>query len=58
MTEYRAGCLLMAAGNARRFGRNKLAQTIDGKTLIRHAMEAVPTELLAKVAVVTQYPEI
>lgn len=51
------GCVVMAAGNARRFGANKLAADWEGKPLIRRALEAVPSELLHTV-VVTQYPEI
>ena len=52
------GCVVMAAGNAARFGKNKLAAEINGKSLIRHALEAVPKERFSRVAVVTQYPEI
>ena len=52
------GCLVMAAGNASRFGNNKLAAELDGKPLIRHALEAVPKHLFSQVVVVTQYPEI
>lgn len=52
------GCVVMAAGNARRFGANKLTAQWDGKTLIRRAMEAVPSELYHRTVVVTQYPEI
>ena len=51
------GCVVMAAGDARRFGENKLAAVLDGKTLIRRALEAVPAEEFFRVAVVTQYPE-
>ena len=51
------GCVVMAAGDARRFGENKLASTFDGKTLIRRALEAVPAEEFFRIAVVTQYPE-
>ena len=51
------GCVVMAAGDARRFGDNKLAMTLDGKSLLRRALEAVPAEEFFKVAVVTQYPE-
>ena len=50
------GCVVMAAGDARRFGENKLAALFDGKTLIRRALEAVPSEEFSAVAVVTQYP--
>ena len=52
------GCLVMAAGNASRFGNNKLAAELDGKPLIRHALEAVPKHLFSQVVVVTQYPEV
>lgn len=50
------GCVVMAAGNAARFGENKLAALFEGKPLIRHALEAVPKEL--ETVVVTQYPEV
>lgn len=52
----RIGCVVMAAGNAVRFGENKLAVLFAGKPLIRHALEAVPREL--ETVVVTQYPEV
>ena len=52
------GCLIMAAGNASRFGSNKLAAEVDGKMLIEHALEAVPVEEFARVSVVTQYDEV
>lgn len=52
------GCVIMAAGNARRFGANKLAAKVDGKSLIRRTMEAIPAAQFDKITVVTQYPEI
>lgn len=52
------GCVVMAAGNARRFGENKLAAEIQGRSLIRRALEAVPAEEFETVAVVSQYPEV
>ena len=52
------GCVVMAAGNARRFGENKLAAALDGRSLIRRALEAVPAEEFDKVVVVTQDPEV
>ena len=52
------GCVVMAAGNARRFGDNKLAAQLRGRSLILRALEAVPAEKFYKVVVVTQYPEI
>ena len=53
MDERKIGCVIMAAGNGRRFGENKLAATLNGKPLIRYALEAVPQGL--EVVVVTQY---
>lgn len=52
------GCVVMAAGNARRFGENKLAAEVRGRSLIRRALEAVPAEKFDRVVVVTQYPEV
>jgi len=52
------GCVVMAAGNARRFGDNKLAAEYQGRSLIRRTMEMVPAEEFEKVVVVTQYPEV
>jgi len=56
--EKRIGCVVMAAGNAARFGENKLAAELRGRTFIGRALDAVPTEELAAVAVVTQYPAV
>ena len=52
------GCVVLAAGSARRFGGNKLTAAVAGVTLIRRALSAVPAERFSQVAVVTQYPEI
>lgn len=52
------GCVVMAAGNARRFGENKLAAQLRGRSLILRALEAVPAGDLQTTVVVTQYPEI
>ncbi|MEY8388825.1 nucleotidyltransferase family protein [Oscillospiraceae bacterium 38-13] len=52
------GCVIMAAGNARRFGENKLAAGVQGRSLILRTLEAVPAEEFETVAAVTQYPEI
>ena len=56
MKDLHIGCVIMAAGNASRFGENKLAVLLDGKSMIRHALEAVPQEL--ETVVVTQYAEV
>ena len=42
-------------GSASRFGRNKLEAVVDGKSLLRRSLEAVPAEEFAQVTVVTQY---
>ena len=52
------GCVVLAAGSARRFGGNKLTAAVEGVALIRRALSAVPAERFSRVAVVTQYPEI
>ena len=48
----------MAAGNASRFGENKLTAELDGISLIQRALDAVPAEKLHCVRVVTQYSPI
>lgn len=58
MNKLQIGCIVMAAGNATRFGENKLEIDFNGKSLIRRAMEAVPVSMAKTVIVVTQYPEI
>lgn len=47
----------MAAGAARRFGGDKLAARVDGKSLLFRALEAVPTDRCSAVAVVSGRPE-
>ncbi len=56
MSELSASCLLMAAGNASRFGENKLTARFDGQSLFSLALAAIPKELFARVTVVSQYP--
>ena len=57
-TSLKIGCVVMAAGSSRRYGDNKLAAQLRGRSLILRALEAVPTEQFDTVVVVTQYPEI
>ncbi len=49
------GCVLMAAGNAARFGKNKLLQPLNGKPIIAYGMDALQASGLSPVMVVTQY---
>ena len=51
----RIGCLIMAAGNASRFGENKLFAMYHGKSLFELALLAVPLKLFSCVTVVSQY---
>lgn len=57
-SNLKLGCVVMAAGSARRFGENKLAAQLRGRSLILRALEAVPAEAFENVVVVTQYPEV
>ena len=54
MEKLRIGCVVMAAGNGSRFGRNKLAAEVDGKTLLRRALEAVTVETLTPIEALNQ----
>ena len=55
LTAAPIGCLIMAAGNAARFGENKLQAHFAGKRLFTLALEAVPAQTFARVTVVSQY---
>jgi len=52
------GCVVMASGNALRFGSNKLLKEFHGKPLIEYALDAIPQGCFSQIAVVTQYQEI
>ena len=52
------GCVVMAAGSAKRFGANKLTAQLRGRQLILRSLESVPPEAFEQIVVVTQYPEI
>ena len=51
------GCVILAAGNAARFGENKLLALWQGKPLIQWTLDAVPAAL-SPVAVVTRFPAV
>ena len=57
MERLKIGCVVMAAGNSSRFGSNKLAACLDGRTLFCRTLEAIPAHCFEKVVVVSQYPE-
>lgn len=52
------GCVIMASGQAKRFGSNKLLTDFRGKPLIHKALEATDTPLVAARVVVTRSPEL
>jgi len=54
----RIGVVLMASGEGRRFGENKLLHPFMGKPLCQRAMDAIPCAAVERVTVVTAYDEI
>ena len=46
----------MAAGMAQRFGDNKLAEVISGKSVFRRTLEAIPAESFQKTVVILNSP--
>ncbi|MBQ6425713.1 MAG: nucleotidyltransferase family protein [Clostridia bacterium] len=40
----RIGCIILAAGLSTRFGRNKLAEPVNGETMIRHAVRVYASQ--------------
>ena len=50
------GSIVMAAGNASRFGADKLEARFRGKSLLRRALEAVPRDRTGPVAAVVRSP--
>ena len=56
--KLKVGCVVMAAGNARRFGANKLRAELNGTPLFLRTLRAISTDRLDTVAVVSQYSEI
>ena len=41
MSLRRVSAVILAGGRSSRFGRDKLAEPIDGRTLLRHVIDAV-----------------
>ncbi|NCB31575.1 MAG: nucleotidyltransferase family protein [Clostridia bacterium] len=58
LKKQKLGCVLMAAGNASRFGENKLLADFMGKPLVEHALSAIPKGAFKRVVVVSQYPSV
>ena len=53
MERPQIGCILMAAGASTRFGSDKLAAELGGRSLLRRACEAVPAVRFRRVCIVT-----
>ena len=52
----RLGCVIMASGEGKRFGGNKLLADVAGKPLVRRTIESAPTGF--DVVVSTRWPEV
>lgn len=50
----RLGCVVMANGEARRFGRQKLLEPLHGKAVVLHALDALVREFWAHPGCVTR----
>ncbi|OQB25474.1 MAG: Nicotine blue oxidoreductase [Firmicutes bacterium ADurb.Bin182] len=51
-------CVILAAGNSVRFGKNKLKARFRGESLFERALACVPVECFYKTVVVTQYEDL
>lgn len=51
------GCVIMAAGQGRRFGRNKLLEPLAGKPLLAHVLDALPRACFQRLTAVVSCPE-
>ncbi len=52
------GCVVLASGDAKRFGDNKLNRRLFDKSLIDRALSVIPKDKFSFVCVVSQYDEI
>lgn len=53
----RVGCVVLASGEARRFGAQKLLSDLGGSALLEHTVSRVPTDAV-DLAVVSRWPEV
>ncbi len=52
------GCVLKAAGKSLRFGRNKLLEELNGKTVIECTIDSIPVNRFEKLVAVTSSEEV
>ena len=57
-SKARIGCVIMASGLSQRFGRNKLLQIVNGKTLLERILDATEGDMFAKRVVVTRNEDV
>jgi len=53
MTGRRFSAIVLAGGRSSRFGRDKLAESVDGRTLLEHAIDSVRTSATEVIVVVS-----
>jgi len=58
MGKAKIGCVIMAAGQGRRFGGNKLLAPLAGKPLLAHVLDSLPLHRLDRTVVVTTHDEV
>lgn len=56
--DNKVGCIIMASGLSKRFGRNKLLAEFNGKTFIERTLQMTGDALFDKRVVLTRSPEI
>lgn len=59
MENLKIGCVIMASGEAIRFGKNKLVQNLNGKPLVSYILEkCAESSLFSDIVVVTRWNEV
>ncbi len=53
----RLGCVVMASGEARRFGSQKLLEPLSGRSVLSRTLDALPADRL-DIVVVSRWPEV
>ncbi len=52
------GCMILASGQGRRFGSNKLLADLCGQPLLTHTLKHLPAGVFFKTLVVTRWPQV
>lgn len=51
-------CILLACGQGKRFGENKLLQRLGNRTLVEIAIDTIPKQYFDRIILVTKYAEV